>query len=187
MEDRDIVALYWKRDQQAITSTQEKYGAYCYAIAHNILASHPDSEECVNDTYLAAWNAMPPSRPGILKPFLAKLTRGLSINRYKHRTAQKRGGGQTALVLEELRECASPDGNPEGEAIAAELGMAIRQFVRALPEREGNLFVRRYFFTESISEAARRCGVSENHASQILSRTRKKLKAHLMEEGFFHE
>lgn len=76
MEDRDIVALYWKRDQQAITSTQEKYGAYCYAIAHNILASHPDSEECVNDTYLAAWNAMPPSKPGILKPFLAKLTRG---------------------------------------------------------------------------------------------------------------
>ena len=93
MEDRDIVALYWKRDQQAITSTQEKYGAYCYAIAHNILESHPDSEECVNDTYLAAWNAMPPSKPGILKPFLAKLTRGLSINRYKHRTAQKRGGG----------------------------------------------------------------------------------------------
>ena len=114
MEDRDIVALYWKRDQQAITSTQEKYGAYCYAIAHNILASHPDSEECVNDTYLAAWNAMPPSKPGILKPFLAKLTRGLSINRYKHRTAQKRGGGQTALVLEELRECASPDGQSRG-------------------------------------------------------------------------
>ena len=187
MEDRDIVALYWQRDQKAIASTAEKYGAYCYTIANNILANQQDSEECVNDTYLAAWNAMPPSFPDLLKPFLAKLTRRLSFNHFKHRTAFKRGGGQMTLVLEELRDCASPDGNPEGEAIAAELGTTIRQFVRALPPREANLFVRRYFFTESVAEAAALCGVSENHASQILSRTRKKLKEYLKQEGFYHE
>ena len=137
MEDRDIVALYWKRDQQAITSTRKSTAPIAMPLPTTSLQATPIPRSASTTRILAAWNAMPPSKPGILKPFLAKLTRGLSINRYKHRTAQKRGGGQTALVLEELRECASPDGNPEGEAIAASWGMAIRQFVRALPERRG--------------------------------------------------
>ena len=187
MEDMDIVALYWARAQEAIERTDEKYGSYCFTVAQNILGSREDSEECVNDTWLGAWNAMPPHRPVVLRPFLAKLTRRLSFNRYRAATAQKRGSGEIAAVLDELRDCADPGGDPEGEAIATELGQAIRRFVRQLPPREGNLFVRRYFFTEPVAVAARHCGISENHAGVLLSRTRRKLRDHLRQEGFLHE
>lgn len=187
MEDDEIVALYWRKDADAITETSNKYGAYCFAIADNILHSGEDAEECVNDVWLGAWNAIPPQRPRKLKLFLAKITRNLSFNRFNARTAQKRGGGELDLVLEELAECVGVESDVESAYEARELARSVNEFVRALPERHGNVFVRRYFFTESAAAIAKRYGLSENNVTVILSRTRKKLKARLIEEGYFHE
>ena len=187
MEDYKIVALYWKKDENAINETSRKYGAYCFAIADNILHNKEDSEECVNDTWLKAWNAMPPQRPTKLQIFLAKITRNLSFNRFNARSAEKRGGSEIILVLDELAECLASETDIASEYEAKELGQCIRSFVRMLSERDGNIFVRRYFFTESISQIARKYGLTENNIMVILSRTRKKLKAHLVKEGFFSE
>lgn len=185
MEDSRIVALYWQRDPDAIKETENKYGAYCFSIADNILHSKEDAEECVNDTWFKTWDAIPPQRPNKLQLFLARITRNLSFNRYKARTAEKRGGGEISLVLDELAECVAGNATVEQAYAAKELSECIRLFVRALPERDGNVFVRRYFFTESVSEIAKKYALTENHVMVILSRTRKKLKTHLMKEGFY--
>ena len=185
MEDSRIVALYWQRDPDAIKETENKYGAYCFSIADNILHSKEDAEECVNDTWLRTWDTIPPQRPNKLQMFLAKITRNLSFNRYKARTAEKRGSGEISLVLDELAECVAGDPTVEQAYAAKELLECIRLFVRALPERDGNVFVRRYFFTESVSEIAKKYALTENHIMVILSRTRKKLKTHLKKEGFY--
>ena len=187
MEDDRIVALYWQKNADAVAETSGKYGAYCFAIADNILRSKEDAEECVNDTWLAAWNAIPPQRPRRLKLFLAKITRNLAFNRYHAGTAQKRGGGEIGLVLEELAECIVAESDVESAYEAKELGRSIDGFIRTLPERHGNVFVRRYFFTEPTAVIAKRYGLSENNVTVILSRTRKKLKEHLMKEGYFRE
>ena len=183
MEDDQIIELYWQKNADAISETASKYGSYCFAIAENILHNAEDSEECVNDTWLRAWNAIPPQRPGVLRMFLAKITRNLAFNRFNARNAEKRGGGETALVLDELEECL---GGADAEAAceAKELRQSIRNFVRALPEREGNVLVRRYFFAEPVADIAKRYGLSENNVTVILSRTRRKLKAHLLKEGY---
>ena len=187
MEDSRIVELYWQKNADAIKETDSKYGAYCFAIADNILHNKEDSEECVNDTWLNAWNAMPPQKPTKLQMFLAKITRNLSFNRFNARSAEKRGGGEIVLVLDELAECIASETDVASEYEAKELGQCIRRFVKALPERDGNIFVRRYFFTESITQIAQKCSLTENNVMVILSRTRKKLKAHLVKEGFFSE
>lgn len=187
MEDSRIVELYWQKNPDAITETERKYGAYCFGIADNILRNKEDSEECVNDTWLNAWNAMPPQKPAKLQMFLAKITRNLSFNRFHARSAEKRGGGELPLVLDELAECLADESDVESEYEAKELGQCIRRFVRMLPERDGNVFVRRYFFTEPVAEIAKRYGLTGNHVMVILSRTRKKMKTYLIKEGFVHE
>ena len=187
MEDDQIIALYWQKSADAITETNKKYGAYCFAIADNILHSKEDAEECVNDTWLHIWNAIPPQRPHRLKLFLAKITRNLSFNRFHARTAQKRGGGELEFVLDELAECIAVDSDVEGTYEAKELGQSLNAFIQALPVRDGNVFVRRYFFTESVAAIAKRYGLSENNVMVILSRTRKRLKTQLTKEGYFHE
>lgn len=184
MEDTQIIALYWEKNADAISETAKKYGAYCLAVAENILHNAEDSEECVNDTWLHAWNAIPPQRPKVLRMFLAKITRNLSFDRFRARSAEKRGGGELALALDELGECLGGGAEAEAACEAKELGQCVRRFVRALPEREGNVLVRRYFFAESAADIARRYGLSENNVMVILSRTRKKLKAHLLKEGY---
>ena len=183
MEDDEIIELYWQRNADAISETAGKYGAYCFAIAEHILHNAEDSEECVNDAWLRTWNAIPPQRPAALRVFLAKITRNLAVNRFHARNAEKRGGGEIALVLDELGECL---GGADAEAAfeARELRQCIRHFVRSLPEREGNVLVRRYFFAEPAADIAKRYGLSENNVMVILSRTRKKLKAHLLKEGY---
>jgi RNA polymerase sigma-70 factor (ECF subfamily) len=186
MEDSHIIALFWQRNADAIKETDSKYGSYCFVIANNILHNKEDSEECVNDTWLKVWNAIPPQKPSKLQIFLAKITRNLAFNRYNARSAEKRGGGQITLVLDELAECLAAGTHVEGEYEAKELGQSIRLFVRALPERDGNVFVRRYFFTESVSEIAKRYDLTENNVLVILSRTRKKLRIHLVKEGFLN-
>lgn len=144
MDDNRIVDLYWKRSEQAITETSMKYGKYCYAIAYNILYNNEDSEESVNDTYLAAWNSMPPKRPDILSAFLGKITRYISIDRWKNRMALKRGGGEITLVLEELEECVSAKMSVEEEYLKKELLEDINQFLADLPETERKVFMYRY-------------------------------------------
>ncbi|MDE7221104.1 MAG: sigma-70 family RNA polymerase sigma factor [Oscillospiraceae bacterium] len=184
MEDSQIVELYWQKNADAISETSNKYGSYCFTIANNILRSAEDSEECVNDTWLHAWNAMPPQRPNILRMFLAKITRSLSINRFHARNAEKRGGGEINLVLDELADCLAGETDVEAEYEVRELEQCIRRFVRGLPERDGNVFVRRYFFTEPVAVIAGRYGLTENHVAVILSRTRKRLRVKLVKEGY---
>ena len=184
MEDRDIIQLYWDRDEGAIPATADKYGGYCAAIARNILEDEQDAEECVNDTWLAAWNAMPPHRPARLAAFLGKLTRNLSFNRYKARRADRRGGGQLPLVLDELAECVSGREDVEGEVDRMELAAAIGQFLSALPARSRDLFLRRYWYADPIAAIARRYGRTEGSVAMDLSRTRGKLKTYLTERGF---
>ena len=187
MEDGKIVELYWRRSENAIEETDSKYGAYCFAVADNILHDEEDSSECVNDTWLKAWNAMPPQRPANLRMFLAKITRNISFNRFNARSAKKRGGGEASRVLDELAECLVGESDAASEYEARELGRCVREFVEALPEREGNVFVRRYFFTEPTTKIAKRYGLTDGNVAVILSRTRAKLKAHLAKEGFWNE
>ena len=184
MHDNEIVKLYFDRDERAIEATSEKYGAYCFKVAFNIVALHEDAEECVNDTWLSAWNSMPPKKPDILKYFLAKITRSKAIDRWKLHHAKKRGGEETALVLEELEECVPGGSDPEEEVLAAELAKSINDFLRGLSVRERQLFVRRYFFAEPLDELSRKSGMSSNNVSVSLHRTRKKLKDCLEKEGY---
>lgn len=187
MDDNRIIELYWSRNENAIKETDQKYGNYCFTLADNILHSKEDAEECVNDTWLHAWNVMPPQKPERLRMFLAKITRNLSINCFYARTAQKRWGGEINLVLDELAECIASESDVENEYAAKELSESIRKFVRSLSERDGNVFIRRYFFTEPVKVIAQRYSLTENNVCVILSRTRKKLKTHLIKEGFCDE
>ena len=187
MEDEKIVDLYWNRDPQAIEQSEEKYGHYCFTVAQNVLGDYEDSRECVNDTWLAAWNRIPPARPVVLRMFLVKLARRISVNRLKANRAGKRGGGELPMVLEELSECLPDKGTVEDEILGRELGACINRFVRGLPEREADIFCRRYFFTESLAEITAGFGLTKNHVSVILNRTRSRLKNYLREEGYIHE
>ena len=183
MDDSEIIELYFQRSEEAVTQTASKYGKYCYQIAYHILSSREDSEESVNDTYLAAWNTMPPRRPTILSAFLGKLTRYISLDRWKKRSAQKRGGGQVALSLEELEECISGGDDPEKEVDRKELLRYLNRFLDALPETQRKVFVCRYWYLESIPEIAARFGFSESKVTAMLHRLREKLRARLQLEG----
>jgi len=184
VEDAEIVGLYWRRSETAISETEKKYGAYCHTIAEQILHNTQDADECVNDTWLRAWNGIPPQRPIRLRMFLAKITRNLAFDRYQAQRAGKRGGGETDLILEELKECVSTGETAESPVMARELEQTVNQFVHTLPERDCNVFVRRYFFAEPVEAISKRYGLSANHVMVILCRTRKKLKAHLKREGY---
>ena len=184
MDDTKIVQLYWDRNEQAIPATAEKYGSYCTSIAKNILGNHEDAEECVNDTYMNAWNSMPPHRPGILSTFLGKIVRNLSFNRYKHNTTDKRGGGQATVVLDEIAEFVSDTDSVEQAIDRKELVKAIDSFLDRLPAHKKNIFVCRYWYFDSISDIASRFGMTENNVSVTLNRLRLKLHNYLLERGF---
>ena len=145
MEDSRIIDLYWAREERALRETERKYGSYCRTVAHNILRNREDSEECVNDTWLRAWNAMPPQRPSILSSFLGTITRNLALDRYKAGHRNKRGGGQLTVALEELGDCIAGRLDVEQMAAEAELTRAIDRFLRSLPENECCVFMRRYW------------------------------------------
>jgi RNA polymerase sigma-70 factor (ECF subfamily) len=184
MDDAKIVRLFWDRDEQAIPAAADKYGSYCTAIAKNILGNREDAEECVNDTYLHAWNSMPPHRPGVLSTFLGKITRNLSFDRYKHNTADKRGGGEAAAVLDELLEIVSDTDSVEQELDRRELVRAIDAFLGTLSDRKRDIFVCRYWYFDSIFTIASRFGMTENNVSVQLNRIRLKLHHYLLERGF---
>ncbi|MBQ8527873.1 MAG: sigma-70 family RNA polymerase sigma factor [Lachnospiraceae bacterium] len=184
MEDKQIIELYNQRKETAIEQTAEKYGSYCFSIANNILHSHEDSEECVNDTWLKAWNAIPPTVPKYLRIFLGKITRNLSFDKYRAIHSESRGGGQFSVVLDELEEIVAGSQNVESQYEQKELVEAINKYLKRLPERDCNIFIRRYFYAEETSCIARRYEIKESNVLMILSRTRKKLHTFLKEEDF---
>ncbi len=184
MEDLQIVDLYWQRDQLAIEHTQKKYGRYLAKVAYQILYDLEDCAESVNDTYMAAWNAIPPHRPQSLCAFLSKLTRRISIDLLRKKQSAKRGGGEYEMSLEELSQCLPGGHDPEESAAGRELVKAIEAFLFALPEKTRNVFIGRYFYMDSVKEVARYCGLSESNAKVVLHRTRTALHEYLKEEGY---
>ena len=167
MEDRAIIDLYWERQERALEESEQKYGRYCWTIAYNILRDREDSEECVNDTWLRAWNAMPPQRPAILSSFLGTITRNLSLD----------------VALEELEDCLSGNLDTEQLAAQAELSRSIDRFLRQLPEKECCVFLRRYWYVDSTLDIASRYHMAEGTVKSMLHRTRKKLQHYLEQEG----
>lgn len=183
MEDAMIVALYWARDEKAIVESSAKYGAYCRAIAWQILQSREDAEESVNDTWVGAWGSMPPHRPELLSAFLGKITRRVSLKRRRDQGAEKRGGGQLALALDELAECVGATADEALEEM--ELARLIDAFLDGLPDTEQRVFVCRYWYLDSIADIAKRFGFSESKVKSMLHRTRGKLRTCLEREGVF--
>lgn len=183
MEDREIVALYWARSEDAIGETAKKYGSYLTKIARNILGDTGEAEESVNDTYLGAWNAMPPHRPNILSTFLGKITRRISIDRWRRKQADKRGGGELTLALEELSECVTDGGSVEDELERRELAVRFQRFLDSLSETERTVFLSRYWYLEPVKDIAKRLGFSESKVTSMLYRTRNRLREALAKEG----
>lgn len=184
MEDDCIVNLYWARSENAIAETSKKYGNYCYSIAYNILGNAEDADESVNDTYLDAWNNIPPHRPSILSTFLGKITRRISIDKWRGRTAKKRGGGEIELVLGELSDCIPSDQNVEHEVEAVELARIIDNFVMSLSPMERRVFICRYWYLDSVADIAQRFGFSQSKVKMMLHRQRKNLLNHLERKEF---
>ncbi len=182
MKDEEMVGLYWMRSEDAVAATAEKYGNYCYSIAFSILHNAEDAEECVNDAYLAAWNSIPPHRPERVAAFLGKITRNVSLNRWKQYNAQKRGEGQTELALSELEECIPAKTGIEQAVEDELLTWSIEKFLYSQPRLKRNLFIRRYWYISSIQELADEYGMSESKVKSLRFRMRKKLKHHLAKE-----
>ena len=183
MEDHAILDLYFKRSEQAIVETDRKFGGYCYSIAYNILSNREDSEESISDTYMAAWNAIPPRRPSFLSAFLGKLTRHISIDRWRKNSAKKRGGGEVILALEELKNCVDKQ-DTETAVEQKELAGVLNRFLASLPETERNVFLCRYWYLDSIPAIAEYSGFTQSKVTSMLHRTRGKLRKLLAEEGW---
>ena len=184
MKDSEIVDLYWDRNEDAIHQTQLKYEAYLSKVAYNILADFEDSKECVNDTYLAAWNSIPPYKPNILSTYLGKITHQLSVDVFRKKNAIKRYASEYALSLEELEDSFLDSSTPEQAVDAKLLDEAINHFVRALPDDTKTAFVGRYYFFDSLKDIAGYCGMKESKLKSLLYRTRQQLKSYLVKEGF---
>ena len=181
LSDEQIVDLYFAREERAIAETDKKYCRYLHTVAYNILANEQDAEECENDTYLKAWESMPPHRPARLSSFIGRITRNVALNRYTHDRAQKRSPG-TEVVYGELAELVS-DSEADDAAETAELGRVIDRFLASLPRETRIVFVQRYWYLCPIKDIAKNRGLTESNVKVILMRTRNKLKKHLEKEG----
>ena len=184
MDDFEIVEMYWDRNEEAIERTREKYGKYCFSIANNILFNHADSEECVSDTWLRTWNSIPPHRPDKLGPYVGKITRNLALNMYARETAEKRGGHQVELALDELAEVIGKPSDVEENVNLELLKEVINRFLHRQSEQARKIFVRRYWYMSSVKEIARDYGLSESNVKMSLLRTREKLREVLAKEGY---
>lgn len=182
MTDEAIIALYWNRDEGAITQTAERYGRLCRSIAHNILGNAADVEECENDVYAAAWNRIPPERPQNFAAFLGCMVRNIALDRYAYNHAQKRNS-QFNLLLDELEECLAAKDGVEEQIEAGETAALISRFLQGLDTTVRKVFVRRYWYADSIETIARGFGMSQSKVKSMLLRTRNKLKAYLEQEG----
>ena len=184
MKDEQIVGLYWDRNEDAIRQTQLKYGSYLSKVADNILGNLEDSQECVNDTYLAAWNSMPTNRPNVLSTYLGKIIRQISIDVYRKKNRQKRYASQYAISLDELGDAFSDGSTPDEVLDAKLLDEVINRFVCTLSDEAQKAFVGRYYFFDSLKEIAGYCGMKESKMKSLLYRTRQQLKEYLLKEGF---
>lgn len=183
MDDRRIISLLYLRDQNALVEISAQYGAYCTQIAGNILDNISDVEECLNDVYLSVWNAIPPAKPDNLLAYIGRITRNHAINLQRREYAQKRGGN-VSCVLSELSQIVSGLPTPEQQIHHKELAEAINSFLSALPELKRYIFVRRYWYTDSVGQIASACGKTESYVSMALTRLRRQLQKHLLERGF---
>jgi RNA polymerase sigma-70 factor (ECF subfamily) len=182
MDDKRIIELYWARNESALVQTRAKYSRYCYHIAYNILQDHEESEEVENDTYLDAWNSIPPHRPENFQAFLAKITRRIALDKYRARIAQKRGGGDTPLSLEELHECIPSHVNIDEALEAHRLADLINGFLHTLPKTERAIFIYRYWYCESTAYISSQFCCTQSKVRTTLHRTRLKLKEYLKKE-----
>ena len=187
MEDNQILSLYRNRDEGAIEATAKKYGGYCAGIAGKILDIREDVEEVLNDTWLRAWSTIPPENPTHLKLYLARIARNLSYDKFRSQSREKRGGGVITVALDELAECIPAWGCPDDALDAGELRVAVNRFLGTLPDRDRQVFLRRYFHVEETEAIARIMGIRETGVRTILSRTRKKLKRYLEKEDLYYE
>lgn len=183
MEDSKIIDLFWARSEFAIKETSNKYSRYCHTISYNILSNHEDAEECVNDTYLRAWNAIPPTRPNYFRVFLGKITRNISLDQYKKYMTRKRGLGQIELALSELDECIPTMSNIEEVIDEKELVDIINKYLESLPKEKRIIFVQRYWYLMSMKDIAEQSNESESKIKSILFRIRNELKTILEKEG----
>ena len=183
MDDAAIVALFWARDERAIPAAAEKYGANCAGIAGSILPDRRDAEECVSDTYLHTWNTIPPTRPGCLRAFLGRITRNLSFTRWEAARAQKRGGGQTELLLSKLSDCLPGGERPEAQLDAQAVTLTIELFLQAQTRENRQLFLRRYYYGDSVRRLSGLFGLTENTVKSRLFRLRAGLRDALLKEG----
>lgn len=183
MNDQAIVSLFWERDENALRTVADHYEHYLYAISQRIVGNREDALECVNDTYLAAWNAIPPAKPVSLSAYLGRIVRNLSLRRLRYNHAEKRGGIESPLPLEELAD-AIPDTAQWQEEQAAALGQSIDRFLRKISQTERAVFICRYYHLQEIKAIADRLAIGESRVKMMLLRTRKKLKVHLEKEGF---
>lgn len=187
MEDREILELFREREESALRESEGKYGRYCYAIAYRILGNHEDAEECVNDALNAAWKSIPPQSPERLSTYLGRLTRQIAIDRVRRENAAKRGGAEVVLPFEELDECIPDRAELHDYAAETALSEELSSFLRALPPTVRQVFLRRYWYFDPISDIAASFGFGESKVKMMLARTRKKLAAHLKERGFLDE
>ena len=185
MEDKEIVELFFQRNEDAIACTDSKYGRYLSKISFNILKDSLDAEECVNDTYMKAWNTIPPKRPDVLGAFLAVITRNLSLDKHKYKYAAKRAQGEFALLLSELEECIPDEAFAEREMEGKEISRVITDFLRGRSEDSRKIFVMRYFFCDSVKEISKKSGFSESKVKSSLFATRNALKKQLIQEGIY--
>lgn len=181
MDDYGIIKLYFERDQSAIKETDDKYGKLCHSIAYSILGNHEDAEECVNDTYMGLWNAIPPTIPGNLMAFVCKIARNLSLKRLEFLGREKRSAG-VLVSLDELA-CVLPDERYAPNLSDEEVGTLISRFLRAQSEDTRNVFIRKYYFFDSVADIAKRFGFTESKVKNMLFRTRNKLRDFLIKEG----
>lgn len=184
MNDNDIITLYFERNSSAIEKTCEKYGSYCKTVANNILGNMSDAEECVNDAYLKCWSSIPPKKPENLRTYIGKLTRNISLDRYKYKNAEKRSGQDFDAVLDELAEIVSGSDTVESELDKKELSRAIDGFLDTVSTENRNIFVCRYWYAHSVSAIAKKYGKTKSSVTAVLARMRKKLKEYLIERGF---
>lgn len=184
MTDEKIIELFHKRDEQAIRECIAVYGGYCHTVAAGILPDPEDAEEAVSDTWMAAWDSIPPQRPTHLRLFLGRITRNCAISIWRRDNARRRGGGQLPLALEELGDCAAPEASPEQQVDTRELSRIISAFLKTEPAARRKVFVRRYFYMESLPSIAHRYGRKEANVRMMLSRTRQRLRTYLKREGY---
>lgn len=184
-EDSELLELFVKRSENVLSMTAEKYGKYCHSIAYGILGDHDDSEECVNDTLMNAWNSIPPHMPQKLSCFLGKITRNLALNIYDKKHAARRGSGQTAAALDELAECADMNSTIETEEEKTQIREVINNFLREQSDVRRNIFIQRYWYMLSIKEVAFQQEMKSSQVKSVLYQMRVELKKRLEKEGLF--